>query len=114
MRSEASGVTLADLAGTPARVTELTPAVAQRLLLSACALVTALAARASEGQNGNLPHIPDDQLLTVEEAARRLGASEDWCYRHAKQLPFTVRLGTRQLRFSLRGLERWVQARQGP
>ena len=38
--------------------------------------------------------------MTNKQAAGRLGTSPDWLYRHARQLPFTVRLATRQLRFS--------------
>src|SRR4029453_15150268 len=34
-----------------------------------------------------------DSLLTIEEAAARLKCSADWLYRHAKRLPFTVRMG---------------------
>src|SRR5687768_13806520 len=45
-----------------------------------------------------------DNLLTVEEAAARLKCSEDWLYRRAKRLPFTVRVG-RNLRFSERGID---------
>ncbi len=53
-----------------------------------------------------------DRLLSVEEAAQMLGLSRDYLYRHAKALPFTVRLGSR-LRFSERGIERYIQKRQG-
>jgi predicted DNA-binding transcriptional regulator AlpA len=53
-----------------------------------------------------------DELLDVEEAAHRLSLSTDWLYRKAKDLPFTVRLG-RGLRFSARGIERYIQQRQG-
>ena len=49
-----------------------------------------------------------DNLLTVEEAASRLKCSEDWLYRRAKNLPFTVRLG-RNLRFSERGIEEAIR-----
>lgn len=47
-----------------------------------------------------------DENLSVEEAARRLGVSTEYLYRHAKRLPFTRRVG-RRLLFSARGLERW-------
>lgn len=52
-----------------------------------------------------------DELLDVEEAARRLGTSEDFLYRK-KDLPFRVRVGKR-LRFSAQGLERYIRLRQG-
>ncbi len=55
----------------------------------------------------------EDKLLTVEEAAEKLSVTVDWLYRHAARLPFTVRPGPRQLRFSLRGIERYIRQRQG-
>ncbi len=55
----------------------------------------------------------DDRLLAVEEAAEKLGVPRDWLYRHSKKLPFTVRLGRRHLRFSARGIERYIRQRQG-
>ena len=50
-----------------------------------------------------------DRLLTVQEAAQRLAVTPRWLYRHAGDLPFTVRLG-RLLRFSERGLDRWLSS----
>jgi predicted DNA-binding transcriptional regulator AlpA len=67
-----------------------------------------------EGQ-GEEPRGPsEDRLLTVAEAAPRLGVTEDWLYRHAKQLPFTVRLGRKTLRFSMLKLERYLATRRQP
>jgi excisionase family DNA binding protein len=54
-----------------------------------------------------------DNLLTVDEAARKLKVSRDWVYRHADRLAFTVRLGPGQLRFSEHGIERFIRQRQG-
>ena len=52
-----------------------------------------------------------DTLLNVEEASERLGVSKDWLYRHAKELPFTKRIGHRQLRFSDMGIEKYIRHR---
>lgn len=52
-----------------------------------------------------------DTLLTVEQAAGRLGVTRTWLYRHAGTLPFTRKLGHRTLRFSERELERWQRTR---
>jgi predicted DNA-binding transcriptional regulator AlpA len=51
---------------------------------------------------------PDSDIrnLDVAEAARRLGMSRDWLYRHASDLPFAVRIGRRVVFDSL-ALERW-------
>ncbi|MBI3458456.1 MAG: helix-turn-helix domain-containing protein [Candidatus Rokubacteria bacterium] len=107
--------TLDELAGEPGQAAGL-PLEAARALLARCAVVHGvLVARlleapehgASAPQGG-----PEDRLLAVEEAAGMLAVSPDWLYRRAGRLPFTVRLG-RTLRFSARGLERYIRQRQG-
>ena len=54
------------------------------------------------------PHI-EDRLLTIAEAAEVLKTTKDWLYRHHQQLPFTVRLSERQLRFSAKGIEEYIE-----
>lgn len=49
-----------------------------------------------------------DELLDVDEAARRLGTSKDYLYRHHARLPFTRRMG-RNLRFSALGIEKYIR-----
>ena len=49
-----------------------------------------------------------DRLLTSEDAAMRLGVSRRYTYTHADTYPFTRRLGPKTLRFSERGLEKWL------
>lgn len=44
--------------------------------------------------------------LDVAEAAKRLGISRDWLYRHASELPFAVRIGRRVVFDSL-ALAQW-------
>lgn len=51
---------------------------------------------------------PADELLGVEEAARRLGMSKDYLYRHHNILGFTRRMGKRLL-FSSLGIERHIR-----
>ena len=53
--------------------------------------------------------LPEHRLLKISEAAERLAVTEDWLYRHADQLPFTVRLTEQQLRFSSRGLDEFIE-----
>ena len=67
-----------------------------------------MAPTAGAGRNGG-----EDRLLTVEEAARKLAVSDDWLYRHADKLPFTVRIGDRHLRFSAAGIEKFIRQRAG-
>src|SRR5882762_952831 len=49
-----------------------------------------------------------DELLGVAEAARRLGVSEDYLYRHASEYPFTRRQG-RKLLFSAQGIGKHIK-----
>jgi predicted DNA-binding transcriptional regulator AlpA len=53
-----------------------------------------------------------DQLLEVEEAAKRLSMSEDYLYRHSKDFPFTRRIG-RRLLFSSLGIDRYIKQQDG-
>ena len=52
-----------------------------------------------------------DKLLTVEQAAEMLNVSTDWLYRDKrwKTLPFTVVLSKRKIRFSMKGIERYIE-----
>lgn len=96
---------LPQLLADPSKVATLEPDQARAFLLQVGALTLALATRVSDSPNGN----PEaDHLLTVAEAAKRLGVSRDWVYRRAAVLPFTVRLGPR-LRFSAQGLEKYLR-----
>ena len=51
---------------------------------------------------------PPDELLDVDEAAKRLGMSRHFLYRHRKQFPFTRRMGS-ALRFSANGIENYLR-----
>lgn len=107
-----------ELLNDPGRVAEISPEQVPAMLGQLEELRALLLARLlTVPANGNAPApgapAEGDRLLTVEEAAHKLGASKDYLYRHAKALPFTVRISPRQLRFSLRRIERFIQQRQG-
>jgi len=53
-----------------------------------------------------------DRLLTIPDAAARLGVTSRWLYRRADTLPFMRRLSRRALRVSQAGLERWMERRR--
>ena len=54
----------------------------------------------------------EDRLLDAKEAAKVLSMSEDWLYRNAKKLPFTRKLGPKVLRFSQKGIDKWIETRK--
>ena len=55
------------------------------------------------------PSKAEDRLLDATEAAERIGVKRKWMYDHFDTLPFGKRLADRTLRFSERGLERWLE-----
>lgn len=57
------------------------------------------------------PEAPD-RLLAAKEVAQRMGVSTKYVYEHAGEFPFTCRVSPRALRFSEKGLERWLARRR--
>jgi predicted DNA-binding transcriptional regulator AlpA len=55
----------------------------------------------------------DDHLLDTKDAAKLLGTTDDWLYRHAASLPFTVHLSSGQVRFSALGLQAYIRKKAG-
>jgi predicted DNA-binding transcriptional regulator AlpA len=112
-----AAVTASDLLAEPARIDEIPPEVIPALLAQLSAAQSALVARwlaigggaPTAGSGAPVP----DTLLTAEDTAKRLGVSEDWVYRHAATLPFTVRLSGGALRFSSHGLDDFIRRRRG-
>jgi excisionase family DNA binding protein len=51
-------------------------------------------------------------MLTVREAASRLGLSPDYLYRHQRQLPFMQKVGTRTIRCPEAAVTRWQESRR--
>lgn len=103
---------LQEIIAEPARVsalpTEAIPALRGELARLDTILLTRLLAMTTNAESDS-----DDQLLDAAEAAAKLGTSEDWVYRHAKTLPFTVRIGKKSLRFSKAGIDRYIRQRAG-
>ena len=90
-------------------VHELEPAEVPGLVTRLGALLALAGARLTV--QGAPPAGPD-RLVKIGEAAALLGMSTDWLYRNADRLPFTRRTGRRTLRFSERGLTRYLADRE--
>ena len=72
--------------------------------------------QAASASNGNKvlqvePTNNRDRNLNVDEAAEMLGMKKSWLYRHSGRLPFTRRLSRRAIRFSEKGIRRWLETR---
>ena len=74
-------------------------------------MVLARTATAATSAPASPPEESADALLTVEQAAERLGVAPSWLYRHWKSVPGAKKLGHRTLRFGVRALERWIVSR---
>ena len=113
---EGEAITLADLVSNPTIIEDLPAETIPTLIGELEALKARLAGRyyaalaaAGAGHNDGA----EDQLLTAKEAAKKLGTTVFYLYRHSKKLPFTVKTSPRQLRFSKRGIEKYIRQRQG-
>jgi len=108
LRSLVAVPSIADLLAHPERAADLPADVARALLAQVAPLQMALLGRAfaPDGAGGGR-----DRLLTVKDAAAKLGQSAEWLYKHASTMPFTVRNG-RALRFSEVGIEAWIRRHQ--
>jgi predicted DNA-binding transcriptional regulator AlpA len=99
------------------RAAELLP-VGAMLTLSREALLTALNGhhgggdRNGDGQGkGGASAAAPDRLLSAKEVAQRLATSARYVYAHRRSFPFTKELPGGAIRFSERGLTRWIERR---
>lgn len=85
------------------------------LLAQLAAAQSVLAARLLGNGNATPPSQPTEagKLLDADAAAERMQMSKNWLYKNAAKLPFAVRVGSRSLRFSETGLEKWMRSRAG-
>ncbi len=104
-------IDLADLVEDPAKVASVPPTRIPALLSQLSAVQSAIAARLISADRDE-PTSTEDTLITVDQAAERLGVAKDWLFRRSRTLPFVVRLG-RHLRFSSRGIDRYLRSRTG-
>jgi predicted DNA-binding transcriptional regulator AlpA len=111
--------TAADLLSEPSRAWELTVEQARALLPATAALVEVLRVRAhaepSSQASVEPPQRQGNRLLTVQEAAAKLGVTVKQLY-NRPGLPFVVRLEGpdgkgKLLRYSERGIEQYIQER---
>ena len=69
-----------------------------------------ISATASARLSSSVVESQPDELLDVEETARRMGVSKDYLYRHQRKFPFARRIG-RKLLFSSSGLDKFLARR---
>ena len=87
--------------------TALVAAVATCPRATLPAVLAAVAARMASEPGAAEPN-SQGELLTAEQAGRRLGLTARQVYRRADRWPFTRRLGPKTLRFDAAGLELYL------
>jgi predicted DNA-binding transcriptional regulator AlpA len=96
---------LGSIAVEPQRIADLSQRQLPALLAELASIQTLVAARLAivvdESRKG--------ELLKVTEAAKLMGTTVDWLYRHADDFPFVRRLGPGQLRFDRAGLDAYME-----
>ena len=103
-----------ELARDPSRASDL--AADGLAALARCAAVQSVLAAAqlalivNGGTTEVTPPLDGDRLLGIKEAAAKLGVTRDYLYRR-KDLPFRVTVAPGQVRFSLKGIERFIRAK---
>jgi predicted DNA-binding transcriptional regulator AlpA len=83
-----------------------------RCLAAMTALIAAQFAKAADGASSQARAAcgDGDRLLDVADASAMTGLSRAQLYRN-RNLPFRVRVGALQTRFSKRAIERWIRAK---
>ncbi len=84
------------------------------LLVKLGAVITALAARNGFDEDARQAeaapaHSSPDRCLTVDQVAEILVVDRTWVYRHSQKWPFRLPLSGKTLRFSERGLQKWLE-----
>jgi excisionase family DNA binding protein len=112
MNGQQTPIELFDLVKEPARVSEVDHTQIPALLTQLSAVQASMAARLVAASQDAAKELTEQSLLTIEDAAQRLGVSKDWLYRRTRRLPFVVRVGGR-IRFSPSGIDRYIRNRMG-
>ena len=99
-----------DLLRNPAKAAQLSPDVAQTLLIGLVSIQPLLMQRALARPDPQAI-APSERFLTVEEAAAQFGVSAQWLYRHKKQMPHS-QPSRKVLVFPEDKLRRWFTARK--
>src|ERR1700730_8859738 len=104
-----------ELARDPLRARGLASDALAALAARCAAVQSALAAAqfalvVNGGTTEVTPPLDGDRLLGIKEAATKLSVTHDYLYR-GKDLPFRVTLAPGQVRFSLKGIERFIRAK---
>jgi len=99
----------------PASARGLEPEEIIALLSQNVAVQSALtvALLAKQQHQSATPEADDHEMLTVEQAAAIIHRSRTWIWRHARTLPWVIRISAKSLLCSKNGIEKWLASRRG-
>lgn len=102
--------TLDQIVADPRLVARLDATTVKALMLRATVAQSALATRLLSDEPAE--PLPEDRMLTPDEAAQMLRRSRLWIYRNSKRLPFVKRISRKSLLCSEAGVKRWLATRK--
>lgn len=102
-------LTLDSLMANPGKAATLPPEAAQALLIRLACLQPLLIQRALKGSN--VLTASPEKFLTVAQVVAQYGVTEQWLYRHKRQLPYS-QPSRKVLLFPEERLRKWFAARK--
>src|SRR4051794_26916527 len=112
MNREQLLIDLVEIVRDPSRTAQVTADQIPAFLTQLSAIQGSMAARLLATSRDKPRDGDGETLLTIDEAATRLGVSADWLYRRTKSLPFVVRVG-HHVRFSSKAIDRYIRNKIG-
>jgi hypothetical protein len=108
--------TLDEIAGAPSCAIGLSKTAVAALLLRDAVVQSALVAQLTAA-GGDEPakeraQVDTEKMLKADKAALLLRRNRQWIYRHARHLPFVIRISRKSLLCSEEGIRRWLATRQ--
>lgn len=103
--------TIDELIAEPARVTHLAPDIARTLLCGLAGVLPLLIAQSSKETGMGVPSSSSERFLTVDQVVTQYGVTEQWLYRHKRQLPHS-QPSRKVLLFPEEKLRKWFASRK--
>ena len=103
--------TMDELIAEPARAAQLAPDIARKMLYRLVGVLPVLIAQSSKEPETSTTSPVYERYLTVEEVVAQYGVTEQWLYRHKRQMPHS-QPSRKVLRFPEEKLRKWFASRK--
>jgi hypothetical protein len=104
---------LDEVACNPLLVERLDVNAVKALMLRLTVAQSALATRLVADEPAQTSTMPEDEMLSPEQAAVMLKQTRRWLSRNSHRLPFVKRISQRSFLCSKQGIAKWLATRKG-